>query len=75
MMFLDLTQATGFGPGFAGQLLRLAQAMRLQNKPLQITRLPPLMKRLFGWNGLTDLILLSEEYQTPNASEANASKK
>jgi len=74
-LLLDLTQATGFGPGFAGQLLRLAQAMRLQNKPLQITRLPPLMKRLFGWNGLTDLILLSEEYQTPNASEANASKK
>ncbi len=66
-LLLDLTQATGFGPGFAGQLL-LQKAMMLKNKPLKITRLSPLMKRLFGWNGLTTMILLSEGCQATNAS-------
>lgn len=55
-LLLDLTQATGFGPAFAGELLRLEKALRLGGQGLRIAPLSSPMQRLFDWNGLHSLI-------------------
>jgi len=55
-LLLDLSQATGFGPGFAGQLLRLEKAMAARQQSFQMAPLPALMARLFAWNGLGRLL-------------------
>lgn len=55
-LLLDLSLAAGFGPGFAGQLLRLEKAMAERQQPLQVAPLPALMARLFVWNGLGRLL-------------------
>lgn len=55
-LLLDLSQAQGFGPGFAGQLLRLEKAMAEHQQALQIVPLPLTIQRLFVWNGLGRLL-------------------
>ncbi len=55
-LLLDLTQATGFGPGFAGQLLRLEKALAQRQQALQIAPLPAPIQRLFSWSGLGRLL-------------------
>lgn len=52
-LWLDLTQATGFGPGFAGQLLRLEKSLRTRQQPLHTAPLPATIEQLFVWNGLS----------------------
>ncbi len=55
-LLLDLSRATGFGPGFAGQLLRLEKAMTARQIRLQLAPLPKAIERLFAWNGLSQLL-------------------
>jgi N-acetylglucosaminyldiphosphoundecaprenol N-acetyl-beta-D-mannosaminyltransferase len=55
-IWLDLTPAKGFVPGFAGPVLRLERSLRARQHSLQITPLPAPIGRIFVWNGLSRLL-------------------
>ncbi|MCG9047581.1 WecB/TagA/CpsF family glycosyltransferase [Laribacter hongkongensis] len=51
---LDCHSLTGFGPQWAGRLLRLERRLRCHpDRTVQVAGLSPSMQRLWRWNGLT----------------------